>query len=94
MIERYSGNDLKDPAPQTKLAAARLRPESLAAPALVLSGVHDLPRRRQAAKQLAARLPDAELAVIPAAGHLPNLDNPDAYSKLCRAFLSRHCSRR
>jgi hypothetical protein len=24
------------------------------------------------------------------AGHLPNLDRPQTYSDLCRAFLSRH----
>jgi 3-oxoadipate enol-lactonase len=77
-----------------ELAAARVRLEAVAAPALVLSGEYDLPGRRQAAQQLAARLPDAELAVIPGAGHLPNLDSPDVYSKLCRAFLVRHCSRR
>jgi len=56
----------------------------------VLSGERDLPGRRQAAQQLAARLPDAELAVIPGAGHLPSLDSPDAYSKICRGFLTRH----
>jgi 3-oxoadipate enol-lactonase len=94
MIERYPGNDLKSQATRAERAAARIRLEAIAAPALILSGEYDLPGRRQAAQQLAARLPDAELAVIPGAAHLPNLDSPDAYSKLCRAFLVRHCSRR
>jgi pimeloyl-ACP methyl ester carboxylesterase len=93
MIARYPGKDLEHPAAGAKLAAARLPLESLTAPALVLSGEYDLPGRRQAARQLAARLPDAELAMISRAGHLPNLDNPDAYSSLCRGFLIRHCSR-
>jgi 3-oxoadipate enol-lactonase len=94
MIERYLGNDLEPQASRAELAAARVRLEAVAARALVLSGEYDLPGRRQAAQQLAARLSDAEVAVIPGAGHLPNLDSPDAYSKLCRAFLVRHCSRR
>jgi len=91
MIARYPGNDLTQPPSRAELAGAHLRLEALRVPALVLSGEYDLPVRRQAAKQLAARLPDAELAVIPAAGHLPNLDSPDTYSRLCRGFLTRHC---
>jgi pimeloyl-ACP methyl ester carboxylesterase len=54
-----------------------------------LSGALDLPSRRQVAAQLAARLPNAELAVIARAGHLPNLDRPLVYSQLCRQFLTR-----
>jgi hypothetical protein len=30
-----------------------------------------------------------ERYLIAGAGHLPNLDNPDDYSNLCRSFLSR-----
>ncbi len=93
MIARYAGNDLSHPAPRAEPAATRVPLESLTAPALVLSGEYDLPRRRQAAAQIAARLPHAELAVIPGAGHLPNLDNPDAYSRLCQEFLTRHWPR-
>jgi pimeloyl-ACP methyl ester carboxylesterase len=92
MIARYPGNDLMDPPSPAELAGEHLRLESLRIPALVLSGEHDLPGRRQAAQQLAGRLPDAELAVIPGAGHLPNLDSPDTYSKICRGFLTRHCA--
>jgi pimeloyl-[acyl-carrier protein] methyl ester esterase len=93
MLARYPGDDLRHPASRVELAAPRLELESLRLPALVLSGEYDLPGRQQAARQLAARLPDAELAMIPGAGHLPNLDNPDAYSKLCGKFLTRHCPR-
>jgi pimeloyl-ACP methyl ester carboxylesterase len=91
MIERYSGNDLEARTPPSP-AAAPVRLETIAAPALVLSGERDLAGRRRAAQQLAAGLSDAELAVIPGAGHLANLDRPDLYGKLCRAFLLRHCS--
>lgn len=90
MLNRYAGNDLQHPATGEQLAAARMPLASIAAPALVLSGEFDLPARRQAARELAARLPQAELAIVGDAGHLPNLDSPHTYSKLCRAFLSRH----
>ena len=93
MIGRYPGEDLRQPASRAEVAAARPGLDALTVPALVLSGEHDLPGRRQAASELAARLPDAELAVIPGAGHLPNLDSPDAYNKLCREFLTQHCPR-
>jgi pimeloyl-ACP methyl ester carboxylesterase len=93
MIARYPGEDLRQPASPAEPAAEPLGLESLRVPALVVSGEYDLPARRQAAETLAARLPDAELAVIPGAGHLPNLDSPDAYSQVCREFLTRHCPR-
>src|SRR5262249_18524079 len=89
MIARYPGNDLRQPPSP----AASIRLKSLAAPTLILSGAYDLASRRRAARRLSARLSDAELAVIPGAGHLPNLDRPDAYSELCRQFLMRHCPR-
>lgn len=93
MIARYPGNDLRHPAAGGEVPSSGLRLESLPVPVLILSGEYDLPGRRHAAQQLAARLPDAELAVIPGAGHLPNLDAPDTYSKLCRGFITRHSPR-
>ena len=93
MIARYPGNDLRHPAAGGEVPSSGLRLELLPVPVLILSGEYDLPGRRHAAQQLAARLPDAELAVIPGAGHLPNLDAPDTYSKLCRGFITRHSPR-
>jgi len=92
MIGRYPGNDLTHP-PSPAEPAPGIRLKSLTAPTLVLSGAYDLASRRRAARQLAARLSDAALSVIPGAGHLPNLDRPEAYSELCRQFLARHCAR-
>ena len=89
MLARYAGDDLRHPASRAE-PAARLRLDSLTVPTLVLSGEHDLAGRKRAARRLTARLSHAELAEIPGAGHLPNLDSPDAYSKLCREFLTHH----
>jgi pimeloyl-ACP methyl ester carboxylesterase len=92
MIARYPGGDLlATPA----AVAAPPRPaalESLRIPVLVLYGDHESRSRAAAARALAARLPNAECAVIAAAGHMPNLDNPDGYNASVRAFLARHAA--
>jgi pimeloyl-ACP methyl ester carboxylesterase len=76
MIARYSGGDL---------ATA-----SLSVPLLVLNGDHDLKTRLRAGQALSQSVPSAEHALIPEAGHLPNLDNPRAYNDTIRSFLARH----
>lgn len=91
IIGRYPGHDLLQ-APRAAAAAESTRPESIGAPVLVVSGAQDLASRTRAAQTLARRLPHAEHAVIPDAGHLPNLDNPAAYNSLVGAFLARHAT--
>jgi 3-oxoadipate enol-lactonase len=90
MLKRYPGIDLLEGAPEAGLALARIRPESIAAPALVITGEHDLESRVQAADLLARRLAAGERVVIRGAGHLAGLDNPVVYNNLVRAFLKRH----
>jgi 3-oxoadipate enol-lactonase len=87
MIGRYRGEDL---LLSDEPGAAGLSPQTLGVPTLVLSGEHDLPSRVRAADRLCARLPHGERAVIAGAGHLANLDEPQAYNDRCRAFLVRH----
>jgi pimeloyl-ACP methyl ester carboxylesterase len=41
---------------------------------------------------LSRALPRAERALIPDAGHLPNLDNPAAYNRLVLSFIERHAA--
>jgi pimeloyl-ACP methyl ester carboxylesterase len=95
ILRRYPGNDLLDSADAADAADARMACAafdlgSIALPALVISGEHDLAARVRAADLLATRLAHAERATIPDAGHLPNLDNPVAYHNLVRSFLNRH----
>ncbi len=85
MIERFAGNEFTDL--ESEVAPVAVLPRS---PALVLSGELDLPRRVQCADRLGVQLPRGERSVISGAGHLPNLDRPDEYSEVCRAFLNRH----
>ncbi|MGC1523953.1 MAG: alpha/beta hydrolase [Steroidobacteraceae bacterium] len=90
MIMRYPGNDLLEPVAAAAAPVDSPSIDSIGAPVLVITGDQDLASRTQAADTLAALLNKAERAVIPAAGHLPNLDNPQAYNDVVRAFLARH----
>ncbi len=56
-------------------------------PALVLVGEHDTLTPPADAESLADALPDAELHVIPGAGHMSNLENPAAFNERLLAFL-------
>jgi len=55
-------------------------------PALVLCGERDRINLRLSRK-LAAALPDARFAAVPDAGHVANLENPQAFNELLRGFL-------
>jgi 3-oxoadipate enol-lactonase len=62
--------------------------ETLAIPTLVVVGEDDKADFRAIAHHLAERIPDAELAVVPGAGHLVGLDRPDELNALLVSFLS------
>ena len=89
MLDRYPGRDLLQRAAFGERAAVPAF-EGLRAPTLLITGEKDLPARIREADELARRIPNAERAVIPHAGHLPNLDNPLAYNAQVRAFFDRH----
>jgi 3-oxoadipate enol-lactonase len=84
MIARYPGNDLLlTGQPPSVLAAL----QTLAVPALVINGEHDLESRRTSGAALATALPRARHSVIAGAAHLPNLDNPAAYDDALQRFI-------
>jgi pimeloyl-ACP methyl ester carboxylesterase len=76
------------------LAALRDRPDATAAldritvPVLVLVGEHDAITPPAMAQALAAKIPGARLVTIPGAGHLSNLENPDAFAAAVREFVA------
>src|SRR5215831_5927245 len=90
MIHRYPARDLLQDPVSAAPAAPAAAPAAVRAPALLISGACDVARRVEAAARLCRQLPRAEHAVIPGAGHLPNLDHPEHYEALCRTFLARH----
>jgi pimeloyl-ACP methyl ester carboxylesterase len=60
-------------------------------PALILIGAED-PAFQRASEVMAARLPDAERVVLPGAGHVANLDQPEAFVREIERFLeARGC---
>lgn len=57
-------------------------------PTLVIYGDEEaVPVKRQG-KQIAAAVNNGELTVIPDAGHLVNLDNPEVFNTACTEFLA------
>jgi 3-oxoadipate enol-lactonase len=71
------------------------RPDSLgllptiAVPWLGLVGEHDALTPPREAERMVAALPNAQMEVIPQAGHLANLENPDAVTQALLAFVER-----
>jgi pimeloyl-ACP methyl ester carboxylesterase len=57
------------------------------APTLVAVGERDKRDFHVIAERLAREIPDAELVVIPGAGHLPSIERPDETAALVRRFL-------
>lgn len=92
MLCRYPGVDLQGPTTDTGGGVAPEPLEELRVRALVINGQHDLESRKQAGRMLAQALPRCEHGFIPDAGHLPNLDNPQAYNTVLRTFLERYAT--
>jgi pimeloyl-ACP methyl ester carboxylesterase len=69
-----------EPSAETRLGELRQ-------PTLVVVGDADRPELRSLAEQVAAALPDARLATIAGAGHLPSLERPDELNRLLLEFL-------
>jgi 3-oxoadipate enol-lactonase len=90
MIMRYPGNDLVEPAVTDDAPVKSPSIDPIDVPVLVITGAQDLASRTQAADHLAGLLSNATRAVIPAAGHLPNLDNPNVYNTAMRTFLEQY----
>ena len=59
----------------------------LTAPTLVLWGERDEKTPRELSERIAEQVPKARLEVIPDAGHLSVLENPDEFTRLVRDFL-------
>lgn len=92
ILARYPGRDLidgQDPEPgsETLPASALAR---IGTPALIVNGARDTVTRLRAGRALQAALPSADQVIIPQAGHLPNLDAPQAYNQLMSDFARRH----
>jgi pimeloyl-ACP methyl ester carboxylesterase len=85
VIARYPGRDLLAPLPPPVPLGPAL--SNIVAPALVLNGEHDTAARQAAGALLARALPGARRVLVPGAGHLPNLDQPQIYQRTLLQFF-------
>jgi len=58
-------------------------------PTLVLCGAKEHPVNQKAARELATKIPLAELRIIPNAGHLWNLELPERFAGELSSFVQR-----
>ncbi len=77
------------------LEAMKTRPDSLPnlgaikVPTLVLVGAHDAPSPPDVVRVWQQRIPGSELVVIPGAGHLSNMEDPDTFNAAITDFIDR-----
>ncbi|MFM9881393.1 MAG: alpha/beta fold hydrolase [Burkholderiales bacterium] len=62
-------------------------------PTLLVYGADDTLTPPALGHAMAARIPGAEMVVIPEAGHLSNIERPEAFNATVLAFLQRHRDR-
>jgi pimeloyl-ACP methyl ester carboxylesterase len=69
--------------------ALDLRPElpKVTAPTLIVRGELDAARTRAHVEELLAGIPNSTALEIPQAGHSPQVDSPEAFSRALRGFL-------
>jgi pimeloyl-ACP methyl ester carboxylesterase len=60
---------------------------SMDVPTLILHGAEDQLIPVAEAEAMAKAMPQAKLEIVPSAGHLPNLENPDFFNDAVREFL-------
>jgi pimeloyl-ACP methyl ester carboxylesterase len=58
-------------------------------PTLVIVGEHDRTTTRRAARVLHGGIPNSELEIVPAAGHMSFVEQPEPYLAAVRGFLHR-----
>jgi pimeloyl-ACP methyl ester carboxylesterase len=60
----------------------------ITAPTLVITGEHDRTAPPDVARKMAERIPGARCSIVPGAGHLLNLEQPQAFNAALLGFLS------
>jgi pimeloyl-ACP methyl ester carboxylesterase len=89
MVGRFSGAPFFDSAPPRSSPSIAERMGEIKAPALVIVGELDLPDIHGFARTYAETIADARLQTIPAAGHMVNMDAPEAVNAVIIEFLGQ-----
>jgi pimeloyl-ACP methyl ester carboxylesterase len=88
MVEDWSGwHWLNDDTERWPLPAAVERLESVATPTLVMTGKQDLEDFQAIADLMARRIPGAQQITLEDAGHMANMDDPEAFNAALARFL-------
>jgi 3-oxoadipate enol-lactonase len=97
LVEQSVRQMINAATPQGIAAASRgmaLRPDSsdllssISCPTLVVVGEQDMLTPPAVAREYAASIPGSQFAIIPDAGHLSSLEQPEAFLGVVRSFLS------
>lgn len=76
---------------EASVAQDRAAPlEQISVPTLVIAGDEDTVYPPELAREIARRIPGAELVMFERTGHLANLEEPERFNKLVFEFLCRH----
>ena len=79
---------------EASVAQDRAAPiEQIRVPTLVVAGEEDTVYPPELAREMAQRIPGAELLMFERTGHLANLEQPERFNKAVLDFLSRHSAR-
>jgi 3-oxoadipate enol-lactonase len=79
---------------EASVAQDRAAPiEQIRVPTLVIAGEEDTVYPPELAREMAKRIPGAELLMFERTGHLANLEQPERFNKAVFDFLSRHSAR-
>jgi pimeloyl-ACP methyl ester carboxylesterase len=79
---------------EASVAQDRAAPvEKISVPTLVIAGEEDTVYPPELAREMARRIPGAELLMLERTGHLANLEQPDRFNTAVFDFLSRHQGR-
>jgi pimeloyl-ACP methyl ester carboxylesterase len=95
------GEMASDVRPESMRTALRVMAEAdqrdllprVGVPTLLIWGELDERSPLSVARQFERAIPDAKLVVIPAAGHMSNLEQPDSFNNAVREFCREHPSR-
>ena len=105
LVETLLQNALANPYPQSVCGFLRQgeavashdaleRLPDIRCPTLVSVAEDDILVPLRFSREIAARIPGAELRVIASAGHVYFLEQPDVFNELCLEFLARSSSRK
>jgi 3-oxoadipate enol-lactonase len=80
---------------EASVAQDRAAPiEKISVPTLVVAGEEDTVYPPELAREMARRIPDAELVMLERTGHLANLEQPERFNEILLKFLKKHEEKR